>query len=240
MRGVVYTANYGDYDKRLELVGSCRSDFKALYFTEPEFGIGKGWERAEFNAPQWWNDLIDPAKAKIIKINPWLAFGDDWDVCIWVDGNIEVTKSVSSTAKHLKGDFVTTTQPTTDSFYKELDLVSRHRRPYLDGLRDQISSVIKWHKKNGTPNKDSIGGICTRFILRRNTESCKDLCEKWMERFIAEGIWRDQVALRGVGHNHECEVRRVNKGICGVRYSCSHDKSAKNTKRGLKLKNGLR
>lgn len=215
---VVYTANIDGYDVVPALRASHKRDWRALCFQD-QVGPASGWTFGALPEEEWWSRLIPPAKAKVIKIMPWLVLGDDWEQCVWVDANIAVQKPLDDMPT---GPFVTLQQRSTDQFYRELRSIQSHPRGYLEPLRELIREKTQEYRDLGIPEKDRTGGICTRWVYRQNTPSVKAFCEAVLHRFLMDGIWRDQVAWRVAAEQTGFNITRVSVTKAGIKMNCHH------------------
>ena len=151
------------------------------------------------SAPWGWI-RVEPSGAanrqtKRIKILPWEHF-EDWDFCVWIDANIELTRI-----------------PDLDAGF------AAHRHRDRDCIFDEAAKCIEY-------GKDDPGVIRTQIkrysghpphwglwengmLYRRNTPEIRALCEDWW-RELDQGSERDQISLPVVLRRHG--IRPVSLG----------------------------
>lgn len=218
---ILYTANYGNYDNLIPITIQKPDNWSAYYFTDcTEFP--KGWIKRTYSAPNWWKELPNPAKAKCIKIYPWLVLGNQWDWCIWVDSNMSISNQTFKIIDKHKEDFMVFPQKGLDKLYTEVDRITRHPRKYLKDLKDHIKEREKYYKSIEIPDNDITGGIGTGIIIRKNTKQVRHFCIDVMKQFLEDAYWRDQVSFRIVAHQKNFHIHKIPRKDMGVKGNHKH------------------
>jgi len=163
----LYTANFGNYEIERPINAEFIKGIDYYYYTEGD-------------------------DAKLLKINPYKYLPElrDYDVLIWLDGNIEPLAPVH----HLIND-----EPMTvlrhlctkyDDIYVELESKLRNPRPRtnVENIRKQISR----YREEGIPARPNVA-IGTGIIVRRDS---RDICNAWEAEYKRVATGRDQQSLR--------------------------------------------
>ena len=148
---------------------------------------------SDFKPPEPWHWI--PIKAedqpnrqtKRIKLLPWEHFGK-WDVCIWRDANIEVTRLPA-----LKEGFAAHRHRDRNCIFDEAKKCIEYGKDDPEVINAQIAKYAD-HPRNW--------GLWENGMLyRRNTPEIRALCEDWWAE-IESGSERDQISLPVVLRRH--------------------------------------
>jgi len=199
MKGVIYTAIFGDYDHL------CEPEFRPegwnfVCFTDNQNLTSETWDVRVVDAPHQ-----DPTRsARMYKVLPH-HFVNEYETSIWVDGNIVVRGDVNDLVEtYLREsniaifDHEYTKWDSRDCLYEEaemlIDLTESGRRHKDDpGV---MRAQIERYRAEGYPEHNGL--ISSMELVRRhNEEEVVDLMEGWWEE-ISNGSKRDQLSFNFV------------------------------------------
>ncbi len=199
MKGVIYTAIFGDYDRL------CEPEFRPerwdfVCFTDNQDLTSETWDVRVVERP-----LSDSTRsARMYKVLPHRFFAE-YEVSVWVDGNILVRGDVNQLVRdHLTDcaiaifDHRKTMWDARDCLYEEARLLiemSETGRRHKDDpgvMRRQIER----YRTAGYPKHNGL--ISSMEMVRRhNEQEVIDLMEAWWEE-IVNGSKRDQLSFNYV------------------------------------------
>lgn len=208
---VVFTAITRSYDKLNELTNK-DDNIDYVCFTDNKIN-SNSWIIKEI--PSFLNSLSDVKKSRCIKLNPHI-FLEQYDVSLWVDGNIhpigEVEEFINNT---LIGDchFYIPKHPQRICIYDEAEAIVRLKKDNQDVVNKQIE---KYKNENYPQNF----GLCqSGVILRRHNhlDSIK-ISEEWWYEVLGHSK-RDQLSFNYVcWKNQNIKIEYLNPNIISSDY----------------------
>lgn len=185
---VIYTCITGKYDSLLE-PKKINDGFDYVCFTDnPEFKSSV-WNIRPL--PDEVKELSQIKKQRYIKLNPH-KFLPEYDISVWVDGNVEVRGDVNTLLKNtMRNDcsVYVPKHPTRVCIYAESKAVLAMKKD----TKEIVDPQMKRYKAEGFPEK--FGLLQSNIMIRRhNNEDCIRLMEAWTKEII-EGSHRDQLSF---------------------------------------------
>ncbi len=178
---VIYTAIFGNYDD-LKEPGIVSDGWKYICYTDQPF-TSSVWEVVHTPVPAG----IDPQRyARWFKIMHWI----DWEYSMWVDAAFHINVDLNDWwARTFELPFSCAKHPLRTCVYREIASCIANNR----GMADELLRQQEAYKKEGVPDhNDRI--ITSGVLMRKNTPTCIQLCEKWWNEVAAHSV-RDQVAF---------------------------------------------
>jgi len=200
---IIYTAIFGDFDK-LESPLVVEKGIKYLYFTDKKFNSDI-WKviivKRKFKDPRKEN-----RKYKILSHETLKNY--DYDISIYIDGNITIKKKINGLVEDWLGNNNITVikHPWRDCVYKEAMFCIKHKNPQSKELREQI----EYYKKENYPNNNGL--VWNGFMVRRNNEIIKKLNEEWWKQLNKFSL-RDQVSFPYVMNKLGLGYSLINEGF---------------------------
>lgn len=191
MKISVYTCITNQYDGLRNYRKSHNPNIDFICYTDNPNLIynDKGWTIKHIP-----NDLMTFPKVKqqrLMKILPH-RYLSNYDISIWVDGNIEIKCDIDDFLKNIdleKYSFYTRKHPSRNCIYKEAKAVLRYRKDKVNNINSQISE----YRKEGFP--ENFGLVETAVIIRKHNEKdCMILDNRWGKEII-EKSHRDQMSF---------------------------------------------
>lgn len=189
LRKIVYTCISGNYD----------------LLREPTY-ITPGWEYICFTdqklSSNVWKILPLPEeiakditlnqvkRQRIIKINPDKFLGD-YDVCIWVDSNLIIKKSLDELCEKFNSDLCVTKHPQRDCIYEESKAIIKYRKDKMKNMQP----LIDIYKKEGFPAHFGLNE--TNIIIRHKNDKVREVMDLW-ENLLRKYSHRDQMSFNYV------------------------------------------
>jgi len=190
---VVYTCIIGDYDT-LKPVCNRSSRIDYICFTDnPNIKSDGVWEIRRLPPDDLYTEgLSKIKKQRIVKILPHIYL-KEYDVSIWVDGNIQITGNLIFeflNALDLNNNFMYVNRhPSRDCIYREEVVVLRQKKDIPKNTNPQI----RRYKEEGFP--EHFGLAETNIIVRKHNDfRCKKLMFDWAKEII-NGSHRDQLSF---------------------------------------------
>jgi len=181
---VCYTAIFGNYDDLKEPV-IISEGWKYICYTDQPF-TSSVWDVVHTPVP----DGIDPQRyARWFKIMHWI----DWEYSMWVDAAFQINIDLNDWWKRtFEMPFSCAKHPLRTCVYREIASCIANNR----GMADELLKQEQAYKDEGVPDhNDRI--ITSGVLMRKNTPTCIELCEKWWDEVAAHSV-RDQVAFAKV------------------------------------------
>ena len=204
----VYTCVTNGYDKILEPT-YITMDFDYIYFTDNNSVKSDIWQIRPL--PKECDDIPANKKQRLVKILPHLVL-QDYDLSIWIDGNIEINGNLNDFVKNNANDescsvFIPK-HPHRDCIYDEQVAVIKFKKDVAKNTNPQIEE----YKKEGFPKH--YGLVQTGIMIRRhNDEGCKRLMEAWFNE-VKEKSHRDQLSFNYVlWKNDDVKMKYIDKKI---------------------------
>lgn len=188
---VIYTCISGDYDTLKDISNYDNSWDYICFSNTIKPGKYKNWEIREI--PKILNFLDQTKRARAVKILPHL-FLPEYDISIWVDGNIEILNSPQKfIQKYINQQdiFAVSMHPDRTCIYQERDACIRFKK-------DDEKLLIKQaeiYKNEGYP--ENWGMIQSNIIYRKNVKDVQILCNMWWEQVLKYSK-RDQMSFNYV------------------------------------------
>lgn len=190
---VVYTCIIGDYDT-LKPVCNRSSRIDYICFTDnPNIKSDGVWEIRRLPPDDLYTEgLSKIKKQRIVKILPHIYL-KEYDVSIWVDGNIQITGNLIFeflNVLDLNNHFMYVNRhPSRDCIYREEVDVLRRKKD----LPENTNPQIRRYKEEGFP--EHFGLAETNIIVRKHNDyRCKKLMFDWAKEII-NGSHRDQLSF---------------------------------------------
>jgi len=218
---VVYTCITGGYDALIEPT-YITEDFDYVCFTDNSSLKSDVWDIKPL--PKETESLSQVKKQRYVKINAHKLL-NDYDISIWVDGNVELKGDLNDFInKTLKDDcsIYVPQHPQRDCIYDEASAVISMRKDTSNNVNKQIDR----YKEEGFPEK--YGLLQSNIILRKhNNADCVKLMEDWFKE-LKDGSHRDQLSFNYVSwKNQDVKITYMDKKICNsswFNWKCLHKK----------------
>ena len=191
MKIVVYTCITGNYDSLRKFKNSHNTDIDFICFTDNQnltFN-DKGWTIKPI--PSDLKELSKIKQQRLIKILP-NRYLKEYDISLWVDGNIEILCDVNdflNTLDFEKYHFYTRKHPSRDCIYDEAKSVLKFGKDSLQNVDSQMNG----YQKEGFPKHFGLAETC--IIARKHNElDCQLLDNKWASELVGKSH-RDQLSF---------------------------------------------
>lgn len=204
---VVYTCITGGYDCLRE-PERVTEGFDYVCFTDNLELKSDVWKIKPL--PKETEELSQVKKQRYVKINPHKVL-KEYDLSIWVDGNITVKGDMNEFVnKFLKDDcnIYVPQHPSRNCIYDEARAVISIRKDKEEIVKPQIDG----YEKEGFPKK--CGLLQSNILLRRhNEEDCIKLMDEWFAELKVKSH-RDQLSFNYVSwKNNDINVFYIEKNI---------------------------
>ena len=204
---VVYTCITGAYDtlkdpKRLS------EGWDYVCFTDNPNFVSSVWDIRPL--PKETEGLSQVKKQRYVKINAHKVL-PEYNISIWVDGNMEIIGDVNSLLNHVMVDDVSVyvpKHPQRSCIYDEASAVIKMKKDAPENVDPQI----KRYKEEGFPAK--YGLLQSNILIRKhNEEDCIRLMEAWFDE-LKDNSHRDQLSFNYVlWKNNDIRVIYLDKDI---------------------------
>ena len=190
MNIVCYTAVIGGYDNVVDPTKLSNGvDF--ICFTDKPFA-SKVWRCLPI--PSELEYLSDVKKQRIIKICPH-RYLSQYDISIWIDGNIAVVGDLNDFIKQYNletNTFFSRIHPSRNCIYKEANACKMMKKDVVDKIDEQIAK----YQSEGYPK--NAGMVETCILLRKhNARECKMIDNAWAIELL-QYSHRDQLSFNYV------------------------------------------
>ena len=190
MKVVLYTCITGGYD-RLNEVPFQKSGMDLVCFTD-NLGLRYGTTSWTVRpVPDELSGLSTVKRQRLVKILPH-RFLPEYDVSVWIDGNVAVKGDLGEFLKGLRlseKSFWTRRHPSRNCAYREAETVERVGKDVSGKVRPQMER----YRKEGFP--EGFGLEETGIIVRAQKDpKCQILCNLWGKE-VLENSHRDQLSL---------------------------------------------
>ena len=205
---VVYTCITGDYDGIIE-PKFITDGFDYICFTDNMDLKSDVWEIRPL--PKETESLSQVKKQRYVKINAHKVLSE-YDLSIWVDGNVELKDDLNEFIKETLVDdcsIYVPKHPVRKCIYAEAKVVISMKKD----TKENVNKQIERYSSEGFP-KD-YGLLQSNIVLRRhNNEDCIRLMEAWFNE-LKNGSHRDQLSFNYVAwKNQDINFMYMDKGIC--------------------------
>lgn len=207
-KNVIYTCITGGYDQLIE-PSYIDENFDYICFTDNMDLKSEIWDIKPL--PKETEGLTQIKKQRYVKINPHKLLSE-YEISIWVDGNVDVKGNVSELIKKILVDdcsIYVPKHPQRGCIYDEV-------RPVISMKKDTAENVnpqIERYKKEGFPK--GYGLLQSNILIRKhNDKDCIRLMEAWSGE-VMNGSHRDQLSFNYCcWKNQDIKVKYLDKGIC--------------------------
>lgn len=184
-RIVIYTCISGNYDSLKEVVRK-EKNIDYICFTDQDIK-SESWDIRPI--PKYLEFFDNTKRARCIKILPHI-FLDEYDISIWIDGNIQVLQDTKIfLSKNLNGVFCIPRHPDRICVYEEADAVKRMKKDSDVIVDAQVSK----YRDLGYP--EDFGMVQSNIIIRQHKEKdCIEIGEGWWDE-VSKNSKRDQLAF---------------------------------------------
>ena len=231
---VVYTCITGGYDNLIE-PKFISEGFDYVCFTDNNELKSDVWKIKPL--PKETEGLSQVKKQRYVKINPHLLLSE-YDVSIWVDGNVTIKSDLNSFIDKFLTDecsIYVPKHPSRNCIYAESKAVISMNKD----TKENVIPQIERYKKEGLP-KD-YGLLQSNIMLRKHNEKdCIRFMEQWFEE-LKNGSHRDQLSFNYVAwKNNDIKIFYLDKNIYKSQWfnwGASHKKPSKTSSRVTVLLN---
>lgn len=191
MKIVVYTCITNDYDQIKTYHNQSNSNIDFICFTDNPNLIynDNGWTIRAI--PQDLQIFSKVKQQRLLKILPH-KYLNNYDISIWVDGNIQVRCDIEKFLTNIDLDkycFYTRKHPSRNCIYEEGNVVIRYGKDSVKSIDNQLSG----YKKEGFPK--NFGLVETAIIIRKhNDKQCIIIDNMWAKELVNKSH-RDQMSF---------------------------------------------
>lgn len=204
---VVYTCITGGYDSLIE-PSYITEGFDYVCFTDNPGMKSDIWEIRPL--PKETEGLSQVKKQRYVKINPHLLLSD-YDISIWVDGNITLKGDLNEFINNTITDRVYVyipKHPSRNCIYTESRAVLSMRKDKPEIVNKQMDR----YKKEGFPNDFGLPQSNIILRLHNNTDCIKLMAEWWKE--LKDNSHRDQLSFNyALWKNNNVKVTYLDKRL---------------------------
>lgn len=211
MKICVYTCILNDYDKLIEpFIVSKGIDY--ICFTNTEI-VSKNWKCIKINLDK---DLTISKNCRKYKILPHL-FLKDYDLSIWIDGNILIKDNLYSFINTYIQNKITvfnhnSTIDKRNCIYEEYKAINKLKKD-KSGLAS--IQIFKYRSENYPENN---GLLCSGILIRKhNDKEIIKLMEEWWNE-VKNFSHRDQLSFNYVVWKNKLEINYINQDIRKNKY----------------------
>lgn len=204
MKICVYTCITGTYDvlKDPEVIPA-NIDF--ICFTDNPDLTSFIWKFRQI--PEELQDLSQVKKQRIVKICPH-RYLSDYDVSIWVDGNLDIKADLNEFIADYDLDkyhLYSRIHSIRNCVYAEAkEIILLHK-----DIAENIDPIVERYRHEGFP--EHIGMAETNVILRRHNESdCKKFCQAWAAELLRYSH-RDQMSFNYIAWKMQFPIGYLTK-----------------------------
>lgn len=223
-RNVIYTCITGNYEP-LDDPYAFSEGFDYVCFTDSKAIKSDLWEIRPI--PEELSKLSPVKRQRCIKINPH-KYLPEYDLSIWVDGCIKLTKDVNSFIKEKcsgEENVYIPSHPQRNCIYDEMTACVKQKKDIESNIAPQRERYLK----EGFPK--NYGLVQSNIIVRKhNKPDCIRLMETWWGE-LRKGSHRDQLSFNyAMWKNKDVKVKYLDKTTCNSAYfkwDSSHGKKKK-------------
>ena len=114
-------------------------------------------------------------KQRIIKIKPY-EFLENYDICLWVDGNLTIKCNLDEFVdKIADDDIVITKHPKRDCIYDEAEAIVKYKKDTWNNLNLQLD----FYRQEHFPHHYGLHE--TNVMVRKNTDKVRKVMDMWAE-----------------------------------------------------------
>lgn len=186
---VVYTCITGGYDTLCHVPPSNNPNVDFICFTDKEPDLTEGWTIKPI--PDEFKDVPKKKVQRMVKICPHRFLGE-YDVSLWIDGNIQMLKDPSDFIRMhdlRRYPFYTRKHPGRDCIYEEGYAVMKMGKDSPENIKNQLKEYVK------EKYPEHYGLVESNIILRRhNDPRCIILDNMWANQVLTKSH-RDQLSF---------------------------------------------
>lgn len=186
---VIYTSVFGKYDSIKEpLFVNKNIDYVAI--TDVPISEKSAWKKYDYSKILDFERMDDYHKSKFCKMFPNVFF-DDYDISIWVDGNIQIIGDLYPLVDRItqENSIAMFEHPINNCIYKEKESII-----YFEKAKpSEILLQINKYKEDNFPSNFGMKE-CSIIIRKHNNGECKKIMSDWWEQ-VNLFTMRDQVSL---------------------------------------------
>jgi hypothetical protein len=182
----VYGAITGDYDYVREVKIKAEG-FDYILFTNNKDIKSSTWDVRYLDNE---DDLDNVRLARQVK-HQYYKYVPDYDLTLWVDGNVEIVGNVLDFIKTLPlevSDFFVSKHPHRQNIFQEAQTCVQLGKDSYDNIANQITQ----YKLEGIPPKLPL--VESGVLLRKNTKKIRKFCDFWFEQ-VMKYTPRDQLSF---------------------------------------------
>lgn len=216
---VIYTCITGNYEPLIELPYK-EEGFDYICFTDNKEMTSETWEIRQIELDK---SFETPRRLqRYVKINTH-KFLPEYDISIWVDGNIPIIGNLGEMIEKYHETYLTTFHhPYRYCIYDEGTACAIAKK---DNPMVILKHMLKYTKEK-YPKKNGL--VETKMIIRNHNEKdCVDLMESWSTE-LDNGSLRDQLSFNYVLWKQNKVVNLIDEKIIDGKYIkivCGHNKS---------------
>lgn len=189
----IFTVITGGYDELLEPAIRSR-DWDYICFTDTPNIKSKNWKIRPIHEKDL--QIACPkrrANAVVMKYYEYLS--DEYDICLYIDGNIKIKKKLDDFLQQFKydptkHDLMIPDHPDRICIYKEADAIIRLNKDNQDKVKKHIDII----RNNKYPIDRGLYETCI-MVITRKSEMTKKLYDKWFDVYMSMPSKRDQLSL---------------------------------------------
>lgn len=187
MKKICYTCITGNYDT-LNEPKVVTPGWRYICFTDNMNLRSNVWEIMPLpDAIAQDGSLSTVKKQRMMKIRPYAFF--DYDVCVWVDGNLLIKGNLDDLYDTFRNDEIAITKhPKRDCIYDEAEAIVKYRKDTWNNLTPQLD----FYKTEYFPHHYGLHE--TNVIWRKNTPTVQRVMDMWAQ-MVKKYSHRDQMSL---------------------------------------------
>lgn len=206
-RKIIYTCITGNYDTLKEPLVKIPKDWELICFTNNPNIKSDNWKIILLDNEE---GLDNCRLARKVKILPHL-FISDWDILVWIDGNLTITDNIDDFLTKYAGDDTipihTTIHPIRKCTYAEMHECAAQNKDSKDIIENQFNKYVDL----GFPT--NLGLPQTNCIVRyKSTEILEKFQSIWFDE-ILNGSKRDQLSFMFAGWKSRNEPEHLRIGM---------------------------
>lgn len=195
----VYTCVIGDYDCIIDEQYTA-GNIDYYYITDDTSKESKTWKIVNVKNIYWNNNKV--LTNRYIKLHPHEIFKDNYDISIYIDGNIKIIDSVEDICTTmLRNNQILGLHrhAQRDCIYTEGEAINHLSR--FNSIKDSVNRQLKEYSRQGFPK--NIGLYENTIIIRQhNNLKCIHLMDEWWQQILQYSP-RDQISLPYVLYKYD-------------------------------------
>jgi len=201
LKTIIYTANFGGYDRVHEPM-SYDKNCTYLLFTDSLNLKSKIWDVIRVAIPK---ETDSQMSARYYKLNPHLVLPEH-NVSLWVDSSFQIKRiPIKQILQSNPGDIVCYSHPNRRCIYEEAVACINKKLDY----REIIANQIDFYRNEGFPVNHGL--FATGIMIRRNSDLVCLFNEHWWQQ-VQNGSRRDQLSQMYSSWKTGCLISAFNVG----------------------------